>query len=146
VGVVATDIVDRVLERVHADGGFNDVEPVPFLDDTTTRNVIVDRGELSGIVDVDGLCYGDPLFVVALTRMALLSRDWPTDYADGWFDALRTMGSATKRRLDLYTAIFGVNFLSELGQQFNADSPPAVDPAQVRRLMGIVDSLVARLA
>ena len=61
------------------------IRPTPFLDDTTTKNVIVDRGALSGIVDVDWLCYGDPLFPIALTRAALLSEELDTDYVDAWF-------------------------------------------------------------
>ena len=37
------------------------LSPVPFLHDTTTKNVIVTpEGSFSGIVDVDDLCFGDP--------------------------------------------------------------------------------------
>ena len=37
------------------------VPPLPFLDDLTTKNVLVDGGRLSGVVDVDVVCFGDPL-------------------------------------------------------------------------------------
>jgi hypothetical protein len=141
-GALSTTIVDRVRDRVRAER-FDDIAPTPFLDDATTKNVIVDaaNGTFRGIVDVDSLCYGDPLFVVALTRMSLLARGWPTDYADAWFHRF----DASRKRLDLYTAVFGVNFLSELGEQFNAAAPPTVDPAQAARLTAIVNSLLSGL-
>lgn len=141
--VVSSDIVDRVLDRVRAQD-FQDVRPIAFLDDTTTRNVLVHDGAFTGIVDVDGLCYGDPWVVTAPTRMALLSRAAPTDYTNAWLDRLRPLG-ATQRRLDLYAAIFGVNFLGELGEQFNQDAAPAIDPAHVRRFLGIVEDLLTLL-
>ena len=39
---------------------FAQIRPTPFLDDTTTKNVIVHEGKLSGIVDVDWICFGYP--------------------------------------------------------------------------------------
>jgi aminoglycoside phosphotransferase (APT) family kinase protein len=52
------------------------LEPVPptcFLDDLTTKNVIVDAGELRGVVDFDVVCYGDPMYWLALARVGVVS-------------------------------------------------------------------------
>jgi len=38
------------------------VPAICFLDDLTTKNVIVQDGVLQGVVDFDHVCYGDPLF------------------------------------------------------------------------------------
>jgi aminoglycoside phosphotransferase len=132
--------VRTVLESVD----FSAVGATPFLDDTTTRNVIVDRGIFQGIVDVDGVAYGDPLFVPALTRMSLLSRGFDTSYTDAWADRLE-LCDARRRHLDLYTAMFAVNFLAEQGQQFNLDAPPRIDPATFERLLAILDELLTEL-
>lgn len=61
--------VDAVAERVAAACSELDaLPPLPFLHDTTTKNVIVTpEGTFSGIVDVDDLCFGDPRYVAALT-------------------------------------------------------------------------------
>ena len=49
------------------------VSPTAFLDDTTTKNVIVsEKGELSGICDLDEMCFGDTLHSLAITKMSLL--------------------------------------------------------------------------
>lgn len=44
-----------------------------FLDDITIKNVIVENGELQGLVDFDCVCYGDPLFWLALTATGIVS-------------------------------------------------------------------------
>ena len=74
----AAVIDERVVDAVEAAAErfaryFARIAPVPFLHDITTKNVIVHEGRLSGIVDVDDLCFGDPLLLVALIRMALLA-------------------------------------------------------------------------
>jgi aminoglycoside phosphotransferase (APT) family kinase protein len=72
-GLFTTQAVEAVSEQVAARKVLLDAQPAtPFLHDTTTKNVIVTAdGRFSGIVDVDDLCFGDPRYVVALTRVAL---------------------------------------------------------------------------
>ena len=143
VGAIDPAQVDRVAAKLPAyHPYFAQVPPTPFLDDTTTQNLLVARGELSGIVDVDWLCFGDPLLTPALTRMALRSQGFATDYTDYWCAALE-MNDMRERVLTLYTALFCVNFMSELGQRFNKDVATPVDPAKVAVLSALLDELLA---
>ena len=143
VGLVDAAIVDRVAARLNTHAAaLAKVPPVCFLHDTTTKNVLVHRGQLSGIVDVDNVCYGDPLRTVALTRMSLLASDDDTDYTEAWTAAL-DLAPAGLRLLDSYTAMYGVDFLSELGQRFNRDAPLAASAARAQQLIAIVDRLLA---
>jgi Ser/Thr protein kinase RdoA (MazF antagonist) len=142
VGLVDPAVVDRVAARLNAHASaFDGVRPVCFLDDTTTKNVLIDRGQLSGIVDVDTVCYGDLLRTVALTRMSLLASQDDTVYTDAWATLL-DLSAEQVRLLDLYTAMFGVDFLSEIGQVFNRSRPLASTDEQARRLISIVDELL----
>ena len=43
-----------------------------FLDDLTIKNVLVENGALSGLIDFDFVCHGDPLFWLGLTRTVIL--------------------------------------------------------------------------
>lgn len=52
---------------------FRQVPPICFLDDITVKNVIVQNGELQGLVDFDCVCYGDPLYWLALTATGVVS-------------------------------------------------------------------------
>lgn len=83
----------------------------PFLDDLTVKNVIVDGGRLRGIVDLDGVCYGDPLFALALAETTAVLDCDDADYGR----LLRRVWAPTRRgeRLaDLYAAIFAAGFLA----------------------------------
>jgi aminoglycoside phosphotransferase (APT) family kinase protein len=120
------------------------VRPRPFLDDTTTKNVIVERGALSGIVDVDVVCYGDPLFPLALTRCALRNEGFALDYADAWADAL-ALDAAQVRALRFYTALFCTDLLGEYGARFNRAEPLAVDPVRIERLRAGLSAELAPL-
>ncbi|GCE31119.1 hypothetical protein KDA_66030 [Dictyobacter alpinus] len=49
------------------------VPPTCFLDDLTTKNVLIQHGRLQGCIDFDCVCYGDPLFNLSLTQTGVLS-------------------------------------------------------------------------
>lgn len=99
------------------------IAATPFLHDTTTKNVIVTRdGVLSGIVDVDDLCFGDPRYAAALTATALLTRRHDLDYVSTWLDA---MGLADDALFRFYIAVFLLDFMSEHGMVFNGNMRPS---------------------
>jgi hypothetical protein len=118
----------------------DDVAPTPFLHDTTTKNVLVTENGLAGIVDIDDLCFGDPLYVLSLTYMALLSSRSSTDYVDFWSNAWE-LTSLQRTVTRIYTAIHCVGFIGEVGQRFNKDVVE-IDHARLRYLEGILDDLL----
>jgi aminoglycoside phosphotransferase (APT) family kinase protein len=122
---------------------FASVRPRPFLDDITTKNVIIHERRLSGIVDVDWLCFGDRLMPVALTRNSMLSTGREPDYADFWLEAHRP-GAEERRAFRFYTALYALDFIGEHGQVFNRDEPVRVEEERLARLHRIlVDELDA---
>jgi aminoglycoside phosphotransferase (APT) family kinase protein len=125
----------------HEDAYLAAVAPTAFLDDITTKNVIIDAGRLTGIVDVDEVCFGDPLFTLGLTRMSLLARGWKVDYIDHWAEILE-LNARQIHILDLYTAIHCTSFIGELGQRFNRDTVSPIDRGKVNRLLDIFDGLM----
>jgi Ser/Thr protein kinase RdoA (MazF antagonist) len=125
----------RVVARAAALRVFLDGVPaVPFLDDLTTKNVLVDDGRLSGVVDVDVVCFGDPLWTPALTTVSLVAADLSTDYVDAWLELLSPDADA-RTAFDLYCAVFCLDLLSEDGLAFNRETPVALDEPRTRRLV-----------
>ncbi|MDE2487007.1 MAG: aminoglycoside phosphotransferase family protein [Alphaproteobacteria bacterium] len=129
--------VERVgawLERLRPE--LDAVPATPFLHDTTTKNVIVtDDGRLSGVVDVDDLCYGDPRHVAALTLASLLggmARGGPVEYVELW---RRRAGWREDALFRFYVAFCLADFMSEHGQRFNGNTTPSTheDRAQLMR-------------
>jgi aminoglycoside phosphotransferase len=134
------DAIDATAEKVSAARAELDaLSPVPFLHDTTTKNVIVTpEGSFSGIVDVDDLCFGDPRYVVALTLASLMASGGPTHYVDAW---MNVAGYHNDRIFRLYVALFLVDFMSEHGQEFNGNVPPSSADCRSRLLRVFKESL-----
>jgi aminoglycoside phosphotransferase (APT) family kinase protein len=144
-GVVNEDVVDAVEAAAGRFAGyFARIEPVPFLHDITTKNVIVHEGRLSGIVDVDDLCFGDPLLLLGLIRMALLAQGLDPFYVEQWREIMRPDAEQTAA-IDLYTALYCIDFMSELGQRFNQAAPVTADAAYLARLRIIMAQLLGRI-
>lgn len=136
------NLIDQVRAKLcHYEGDLVNMPPTPFLDDTTTKNVLIKNGALTGIVDVDCVCFGDPLYVLALTHMALLSRSWDTSYIHTWADAWQ-LTALQRRHLNVYTCIFCLGFMTEVGQAYNKDRPAPIDPAYVDRLQTVLSQLL----
>jgi aminoglycoside phosphotransferase len=113
--ISAVDAVAALVSSARAE--LDSLPPIPFLHDTTTKNVIVtSEGDFSGIVDVDDLCFGDPRYVVALTFAALTASGQSTHYVDAWM-SFNDFPNDTLFRI--YVALFIVDFMSEHGQAFN---------------------------
>jgi aminoglycoside phosphotransferase (APT) family kinase protein len=142
-GVMGQAEIDKVKQAIYAHQDyFDSVRPICFLDDTTTKNVLVgDKGLLSGIVDVDAVAFGDPLLTLSLTRMALLSRGYDTEYTDYWAEQLQ-LTTQQQQAVNLYTALYCLDFMSELGQSFNKDEPIAIDNTKLEKFMTILASVL----
>ena len=142
IGLFKAEAVDKVEEKIAGfESYFSQIEPIAFLDDMTTKNVIVNNGKLSGIVDVDWICFGDNLFTAALTRMSLLSTNDDLDYIEFWCDAMN-LNAQRKKVLDFYTALFCVDFMSEIGHAFNKEKPLQIDEERFARFHSILDNLL----
>lgn len=116
--ITFVDATEKLLDEMKSE--LDRQAAVPFLHDITTKNVIIADGRISGIVDIDNLCFGDPLFQIALTKMALLSDQTPPDYIKA---LLKHYGTYAPKHLVLYTMICCVDFMSEMGQTFNGLAP-----------------------
>jgi aminoglycoside phosphotransferase (APT) family kinase protein len=107
-----TTLMDQILHRCQAlETYFSGIKPTCFLDDLTTKNVIVQHGQLRGLVDFDVVCYGDPLYWLALTRAAVLvdvgNPGMP--YLEA-LEQLWNMDESGQEALRIYTAIHVMNF------------------------------------
>lgn len=139
-GVVDPTWVKRVRKKLdNTASQLSDVTPTAFLHDATTKNVIISNGAVSGIVDIDEMAFGDPLWATALTKVSLLSAKRSTVYAD---EQAKLLSSSGQDRLSVYTALHCLGFLAELGQLFNQTKPAPVDPQHQAHLEAVLRSLL----
>ncbi len=95
---------------------FRQARPACFLDDITTKNVIVQGGALQELVDFDFVCYGDPLFWLGLTLTVLTSDLGPRErfYGDE-LCRLMALTAEGRRLVALYAAWISLGFVQRFG-------------------------------
>jgi len=140
-GLFNVGLVDLVQARVAASRDEVDqIGATPFLHDTTLRNVIVTaEGVLSGIVDVDDLCFGDPRYPAALTLAVLMARGHPAHYVSAW---LHHAGHRDDSIFRLYVSLFLLDLMSEHGQEFNGNQPPSTVDSRMALYRAFESNLV----
>lgn len=136
---------DMATQVMHIAKGMQEnldqVRPTAFLWDASERNVIINHGKISGIVDVDELCFGDPLFVIALTSICLELEGLDTLYTDYWAEALHLDQSA-QARLNFYRLFYTIAFMRKHLMQTNNSKKTIFD---TERLMTIFQQSLARM-
>jgi len=118
---------------------FNNVKPVAYLDDISSKNLLIHNGRLSGIIDIDWIGIGDKLTFVALTNMALLNLEYDTDYVKYLIDEMQISDIEAKVFL-FYTLMYCVDFMGERGMQF-MDKKIEVNENVINRLNNIYNRL-----
>ena len=128
------DRVEALLEEVQLMASH--IEAVPFLHDTTTKNVIItSEGRFSGIVHVDDLCWGDPRFAPALTLASMQAFGGPRHYVAAW---LRRAGFKDDRLFRTYVALCALDLVAEQGKVFNGNEVKA-DAEQQAHLLAALE-------
>lgn len=143
IGLFDPSLVDKVSALLPIfDEYFDQIKPLPFFDDATTKNVLVQDGRFNGIIDLDWICFGDHLYTIALTKMSLIDRSYSLSYIDYWVEAEK-LTQLQMRILDFYVLVFCVDFLSEKGQTFNKTQAEWVSQAEIARYLRLYDDSLA---
>ncbi|MCM1568939.1 MAG: aminoglycoside phosphotransferase family protein [Roseburia sp.] len=116
------------------------IQPIPYLDDISTKNLLIYEGKLSGIIDIDWMGVGDMLTFVAMTNVAMLNMDLDTQYVDYLLEEIHPNAMEYKAFV-FYCLIFCVDFMGERGMQF-LDKMIPVHETIIKRLNGIFDILM----
>lgn len=113
------------------------VPPTPYLDDISTKNLLIYEGRLSGIIDIDWMGFGDMLTFVAMTKVALLNMDLDTRYVDYLLEEIQPDRTEYKAFV-FYCLMYCVDFMGERGMQF-LDKTIPVNESVIRRLNDVFD-------
>ena len=139
-GWFSTERVERLraaAKKLHT--YFLSVKPTAYLDDISTKNLLISGGEISGIIDIDWIGVGDRLTFAALTKMALLNLGCDTDYVSYILEQLRP-SDEEKKAFDFYTLMYCVDFMGERGMTFLGRTIE-VSEEIIERLNSIYDTL-----
>ncbi len=139
-GYFSAERVERLrVQSLQLSDYFASVKPVPYLDDISTKNLLIENGQVRGIIDVDWMGFGDNLTFVALTCVALLNMDCDTDYITYLMEEIHPSAIQIKAFI-FYCLMFCVDFMGERGTTYN-DKTVEVNPYIIRRLNSIYERL-----
>lgn len=153
------DMLIRAKERIIANGCYFDsekverlmkeaenftdyfagIQPIAYLDDISTKNLLIHEGHVTGVIDIDWMGVGDKLTYVAMTKMALLNMGCDTDYVTYLLEEMK-LTEEEKKAFAFYTLLFCVDFMGERGMRF-MDKQVPVSPEIVAQMNGIYDKL-----
>lgn len=118
---------------------FSNIKPTAYLDDISSKNLLIHNGRISGIIDIDWIGAGDKLTFAALTNMALLNLEYDTDYVKYILEEMQVSNVEQKAFL-FYTLMYCVDFMGERGMQL-MDKKIEVNEQIINRLNGIYNKL-----
>ena len=94
---------------------------------------MIKDGKISGIVDLDWICFGDRLFVIALCQMSLINKGYDISYINYW-KQLEELTEEQEVAFLFYILVFCINFMSEKGTKFNKDQVEEVKMEDITKL------------
>lgn len=104
--------VDKLMELTEKYSEYFDkVEPKAFLDDVSNKNLIIHNGDISGIIDLDWIGFGDLLYFVGYNNLAWLDMEVDTNYIDYMIQELN-LNDFQKQIVLFYTLVFCVDFMN----------------------------------
>lgn len=152
-------MLDRASERIEMNGYFDTdkvrrlwkmseplreyferVKPTAYLDDISTKNLLIKNGRVSGIIDVDWMGVGDKLTFAAMSNVALLNMDCDTYYIDCLLNEMN-IDLTERKAFVFYSLLFCVDFMGERGMTFG-DKKIDVNKEIIERLNRIYDTLI----
>lgn len=129
----------RVAKEKELAEYFASIKPIAYLDDISTKNLLIHEGRVSGVIDIDWMGAGDKLTYVAMTKMALLNMGCDTDYVTYLLEEMH-LTEMEKRAFEFYTLLFCVDFMGERGMCF-MDKRVPVSEEIVGKMNGIYEKL-----
>lgn len=132
--------VERLMKAAEGlEDYFAGIKPVAYLDDISTKNLLIHEGRVTGVIDIDWMGAGDNLTYVAMTNMALLNMRYDTDYVTYLLEEMQ-LSEKERKAFAFYTLLFCVDFMGERGMRF-MDKQVPVSAEIVEQMNGIYEKL-----
>lgn len=125
---IMDDGMQSILEDVYQTYKpyFDGVKPISYLDDICSKNVMVDNGKFSGLVDLDGSAQGDPLEAIGRIRASWFGTHYGEVYTEAIMDK-QNLDAKQRRMVSVYALLNRISWACENGIQFNDNTSAKID-------------------
>lgn len=124
----------------HYDAYFEGVPSVTYYGDIAGKNVLVDNGKFSGLVDLDALVYGDWLEAVGRIRASWYGTGYGEFYTEAIMSALN-LSDEQREMVCVYSLHHRYVWMCENGMKFNENTTGVIDQEKA----GVDERIVSRL-
>ncbi|PIR03591.1 MAG: hypothetical protein COV59_05375 [Candidatus Magasanikbacteria bacterium CG11_big_fil_rev_8_21_14_0_20_39_34] len=145
-GILDSDMVTKILGIFEGNKKYFDTCASRFYyDDMSSKNILVYKGKFNGLVDLDGVAYGDYLETVGRIMASWYGTKYGKIYTDAVMEKLKL--SQKKRKIVLVYAILNRFFwMCENGIQFNQNTKGVINKKKAKQDRRIVLNLIGELA
>jgi aminoglycoside phosphotransferase (APT) family kinase protein len=139
--VLSNELIELVLELFEKKEPYlSQVKSTFFYDDMGSKNVLVDNGVFSGLVDLDFISYGDPL-----DGLGSIKASWPdSGKGSAYLEKLMAhleLGIFDRQMVNTYAVFHRFFWLSEMGRKYNANTNTDINWDEVKRSQAIIKDL-----
>ncbi|MDP4001411.1 MAG: phosphotransferase [bacterium] len=117
---------------------FNKVPSKYVYDDLSGKNVMIKDGKFNGLVDLDQIMYGDFLEPVGRIKASWYGTKYGKLYTDAVIEYLG-LSKEQQEMVTVYAVLNRINWLSEIGIQFNQNTSTNIDPKRVEENKRIIE-------
>jgi len=133
------DLIRDEIEK-HMDY-IQSLKPAAFLYDLSVRNVIVNKGRVTGIIDVDEVWFGDPLLAIGRGKTILRAMQQDTEFTNHWCEYIQ-LSDQEMEMVELYSLLFCLRFMGSIGTKLNGNSSIQTNSENARLFERMADKLL----
>ncbi len=115
-----------------------------YFDDMSSKNVMIHEGKFNGLVDLDGVAYGDPLEGIGRIKASWYGTPYGDYYTKAVMDALE-LDEKQREIVTLWALLNRIYWQAEIGVRFNQNSSIERDQKRVESGNKVIEGLVKEL-
>ena len=135
-------IFARVLDKYK--DYFKSAPSIFYFDDMSSKNVIINKGKFNGLVDLDGMAYGDYCEAIGRIKASWYGTSYGSYYVNAIMDNLELI-PAQREVVTMWALLNRIYWLAEIGVQFNQNSSKEIDQDKVRSGEVVIEGLAKEL-
>lgn len=119
---------------------FDLVPPVTYYGDICSKNVMINNGAFSGLVDLDGITQGDPLEAVGRIKLSWYGTHYGELYTNAIMDELK-LNKGERHLVSMYALLNAISWACENGIQLNKNTQPTVNAEKMKHDKAMIKKL-----
>ena len=135
-------IFEKILKKYET--YFTDSQSQFYFDDMSSKNVMIFDGKFNGLVDLDGVSYGDFLDVVGRIKASWYGTKYGNFYTNAVMDNLN-LDDNQRKMVTVWALLNRIWWQSEIGIQFNKNTSTNIDSGKVKKGNMVINELIKEL-